>query len=74
MMIAETLDLQLAVLSCLQEFAAIASVGPVMTASLVAARIPVEIVPVHPKMAALVKAASDMAASILAEKRRSANA
>jgi len=48
-MIAESLDVRPAVFSCLQQYAAIASVGPVMTASLVAAQIPMEIVPVHPR-------------------------
>jgi uroporphyrinogen-III synthase len=69
MLIAETLDIRADVERCLQEFAAVASVGPVMTASLVAARIPVEIVPVHPKMAALVKAAAEMSPQILKRKR-----
>jgi len=42
---------------------------PVMTASLEAAAIPVEIVPVHPKMGALVKVASQTAAAVLVRKR-----
>ncbi|MDP8989043.1 MAG: uroporphyrinogen-III synthase, partial [Acidobacteriota bacterium] len=58
MVIARDLGLQAQVSSALREFAAVASVGPVMTDSLVAAGLPVDIVPVHPKMAALVKAAS----------------
>jgi uroporphyrinogen-III synthase len=69
MMIASDFGLQSQVVSSLREFAAIASVGPVMTAALEAADIPVEIVPVHPKMAALVKAAGDMAGSVLVQKR-----
>ena len=69
MMIASDLGLQPQVSSALREFTAIASVGPVMTASLEAAGIPVEIVPVHPKMGALVKAASEMAAAVLSQKR-----
>jgi hypothetical protein len=40
-----------------------------MTAFLEAAGIPIEIVPIHPKMAALVKAALEMAASVAARKR-----
>jgi uroporphyrinogen-III synthase len=53
----------------LRDFAVVASVGPVMTASLEVAGIPVDIVPVHPKMAALVKASSVAAESILRSKR-----
>ena len=40
-----------------------------MTASLEAAGFPIDIVPVHPKMAALVKVASEMAAAVLLQKR-----
>ena len=69
MMIANGLGLQYEVSKALLEYTAIASVGPVMTASLEAAGLPVELVPVHPKMGALVKVASEMAAAILARKR-----
>ncbi|MDP9115447.1 MAG: uroporphyrinogen-III synthase [Acidobacteriota bacterium] len=69
MMIASRLGFQLQVSSALREYAAIASVGPVMTASLEAAGIPVEIVPLHPKMGALVKAASEMAGAVIRDKR-----
>ena len=69
MMIAESLELQSQVSEALRDYTAIASVGPVMTASLEAAGFPVDIVPVHPKMAALVKVASEMAAAALAKKR-----
>jgi uroporphyrinogen-III synthase len=69
MTIACDLGLQPQVSSALREYTAIASVGPVMTASLEAAGLPADIVPVHPKMAALVKAASDMAPAILVQKR-----
>jgi uroporphyrinogen-III synthase len=69
MMIAEELEIQSAVASALREYTAIASVGPVMTASLEAAGFPVDIAPVHPKMAALVKAASEMTAAAVARKR-----
>jgi len=51
------------------EYTAIASVGPVMTAALEAVGIPVEIVPAHPKMGALIKAASEMTAAVLVQKR-----
>jgi hypothetical protein len=40
-----------------------------MTASLEAADLPVELIPIHPKMGALVKVASEMASVILAQKR-----
>ena len=69
MTIAGDLGLQSQVFTALRDFTAIASVGPVMSATLEAAGLPVEIVPVHPKMAALVKAASDMAPVVLAQKR-----
>ena len=69
MEIARGLGLQPQVFTALREFTAIASVGPVMTATLEAGGLPVDIVPVHPKMAALVKAASDTAAAIVVRKR-----
>jgi len=69
MIVARDLGLQAQVSSALSEFAAVASVGPVMTHSLVAAGLPVDIVPVHPKMAALVKAASEIATTVLRQKR-----
>jgi len=69
MMIAGDLGLQSDVFTALCEYTAIASVGPVMTAALETAGLPVEIVPAHPKMAALVKAASEMTAAILVQKR-----
>jgi uroporphyrinogen-III synthase len=69
LMVANTLELQPQVTSALREYTAVASVGPVMTASLKAAGLPAELIPVHPKMGALVKVASEMAASILAQKR-----
>lgn len=46
----------------------IASVGPVMTGALTAAGIPPDIVPAHPKMGALVKAAAEKAAAVLSGK------
>ena len=71
MLIANTLGLESEVANALREYTAIASVGPVMTASLKAAGLPAELIPVHPKMGALVKVASEMAAGILAQKRGS---
>lgn len=69
MRIAHGLGLQRQISAALLEYTVIASVGPVMTASLQAAGFPVDIIPVHPKMAALVKVASETAAAILAHKR-----
>jgi len=68
-MVAKDLGLQAQMFEALREFTAIASVGPVMTASLASAGFTADIVPVHPKMAALVKAASDAAALALERKR-----
>ena len=48
----------------------IGSVGPVMNTALADCGLAPEIVPAHPKMAALVAAAAEMAASVLARKRR----
>jgi uroporphyrinogen-III synthase len=69
MMIAEGLGLASEVSHAFRGYTAIASVGPVMTASLEAAGFPVDIVPVHPKMAGLVKVASEMTAAVLVKKR-----
>jgi len=63
------MGLQAAACQALRDYTAIASVGPVMTAALEAGGFPVDIVPVHPKMSALVKAASEGAAAIVARKR-----
>jgi uroporphyrinogen-III synthase len=57
------------VLKTLREDVAVASVGPVMTASLVAHGIVPDIVPQHPKMWALVKAAAELSGDILERKR-----
>jgi hypothetical protein len=69
MTIAHCLGLQSEVSNALREFTALASVRPVMTATLEAAGLPVDIVPAHPKMAALVKAASDITQAVLVRKR-----
>ena len=69
MKIATALGVQSLVTRALREYTAIASVGPVMTASLETAGLPADLVPMHPKMGALVKVASEMAAGVLAEKR-----
>lgn len=53
----------------LLEHTAVASVGPVMTAFLESAGFMADIAPVHPKMAALVKAAAEMANRVIKDKR-----
>ncbi len=55
--------------SSLAQHTAVASVGPIMTEALEAAGLPADIVPVHPKMAGLVKASAEQAAATLARKR-----
>jgi uroporphyrinogen-III synthase len=53
----------------LRENVAIASVGPVMTATLESYGLPADIIPNHPKMGSLVKAAAESAATVLLAKR-----
>jgi len=67
--VAGQMGLRAAVCAALHDYTAIASVGPVMTAWLEAGGFAVDIAPVHPKMGALVKAASENASSIVAKKR-----
>ena len=50
---------------------AVASVGPIMTAALNEQGLEPDIVPAHPKMGILVRAAAEQAATILERKRRS---
>jgi len=69
MLIASALGIEAQLTSALREYAAIASVGPVMSASLEAAGFTVDMLPVHPKMGALLKVASEKALSVLAQKR-----
>lgn len=66
--IAHDLGMERAVRKALAEQAAVASIGPVMTAALTAHGCPPDVIPRHPKMWALVKAASDEAAAALAAK------
>ncbi len=66
--ISQSLNLESQVREALQRVA-IASVGPVMTATLESHGLPPDIVPNHPKMGALVKAAAESAATILSAKR-----
>lgn len=67
--IARGLGLEDKVYAALREDVAIASVGPVMTETLEAHGIPVDIVPKHPKMASLVKTAAEESAAVLMRKR-----
>lgn len=69
LLIAEDLAIRDQVLAALRDHTAVASVGPIMTASLEAVGIPADIIPLHPKMAALTKAASELASPALARKR-----
>ncbi len=54
----------------LAEDLVIASVGPIMDAALADYGLTPDIVPAHPKMAVLVRAAAERAASVLLQKRR----
>jgi uroporphyrinogen-III synthase len=67
--IAVGLGIEDPVRSTLREDVAIASVGPVMTAALESQGFPVDIIPTHPKMGALVKAAAESTAAVLSKKR-----
>ena len=70
-LIAEQAGIEEEVRTSLAEYAALASVGPIMTAALESAGLPADIIPVHPKMAGLVKASAEQAAEVLARKRGS---
>ena len=72
-LVAGELGIEAEVRSSLAHHAALASVGPIMTASLEAADLPVDIIPVHPKMAGLVKASAEQAAEAVARKRTGGN-
>ena len=67
--VARTLSLETDVKGALTEDVAVASVGPVMTASLEAQGIIPAIIPLHPKMPGLVKAAAEQAGALLAARR-----
>jgi uroporphyrinogen-III synthase len=69
---AEELGVRSELQRALAQHTLLASVGPIMSEALMAAGLPVDIVPIHPKMAALVKAASDNAVLDLALKRGAA--
>lgn len=69
LLIAGEMGIEAEVRESLARWAALASVGPIMTSALEAAGLPVDIIPIHPKMAGLVKAAGDQALGVLREKR-----
>lgn len=73
MEIARDLGIEAQVREALREHVAIASVGPVMTATLEAYGLPADIIPNHPKMGPLVKAAAELAAAVLCAKRTPLN-
>ena len=68
--IAGSMGLETEVRQALKERIVIGSIGPVMNDALLAEGFTPDVVPRHPKMWALVKAASEQAASVLAEKCR----
>jgi uroporphyrinogen-III synthase len=70
--IAQEMGVAAEVRAALIEYAAVASVGPIMTEALEAASLPADIIPIHPKMASLVKASSDLAEGALTRKRQAA--
>jgi uroporphyrinogen-III synthase len=69
--IARSLGLEGEVRTALAADVVIASVGPVMTAALESYGLSADIVPQHPKMGALIRAASESAVAMLAVKRGS---
>jgi uroporphyrinogen-III synthase len=69
--IARGLGLEAEVRQALATDIVIASVGPVMTAALESYRLSADIIPQHPKMGALIRAASESAVAVLAVKRGS---
>lgn len=66
--VARTLNLEEPVKRALAEKVAIASVGPVMTAALESYGLSPAIIPKHPKMASLVKAAAEQAAGAISRR------
>ena len=67
--VAREMGLEDGVRAALRNDVAIASVGPVMTASLESCGLAADITPVHPKMGALIRAASELSAAAVARKR-----
>jgi uroporphyrinogen-III synthase len=71
--IAQGMGIAQDVRATLSDYAAIASVGPIMTEALEAAGWTPDIIPIHPKMAGLVRASAELAAVVLARKRQRAH-
>jgi uroporphyrinogen-III synthase len=69
--IAQEQGIEAEVRDALERHVAVASVGPIMTEALEAEGLSIDIVPMHPKMAGLVKAAAELAGSVLERKRAS---
>jgi len=67
--IAREEGIQQEVLRALKTHSALASVGPIMTAALESAGVPADIVPNHPKMVGVVKAAASQADTAIRRKR-----
>jgi uroporphyrinogen-III synthase len=67
--IAGEMGIEADVRRALQRHCALASVGPIMTEALTTAGLTADIIPLHPKMAGLVKAAAEAAAGVLLRKR-----
>jgi uroporphyrinogen-III synthase len=67
--VSRTLGIEDRVAQVLRENVAIASVGPVMTATLESYGLPADIIPNHPKMGSLVKAAAESAMTVLLAKK-----
>jgi uroporphyrinogen-III synthase len=69
LVVAATINMEQEVRSVLAERVVVASVGPVMSDALTAEGITPDVVPRHPKMWALVKAAAEEAAAVLIRKQ-----
>jgi uroporphyrinogen-III synthase len=67
--IAQEMGIAADVRASLIDYAAVASVGPIMTEALESMHLHADIIPIHPRMAGLVKASSDLAADAIAKKR-----
>lgn len=67
--VASSMGLEAEVRDALRKHIALASVGPIMTAAMIEQGLVPDIVPVHPKMGSLVRAAAEQAAAVLAVKR-----
>lgn len=69
--VSQRMGLEADVREALRNDLAVASVGPIMDAALIEQGITPDIVPAHPKMGILLRAAAEQAASVVERKRRS---